>query len=619
MGSTQPISQVRSQEVNLPHARQRLVYSPLQSPSHTKGVLPTCRPSALPPRGSTLRQLLSSIEVPHTLVAGRLQLFLPIWERITSNPWVLNTVSGFRIPITGTPYQTCHVQLPTPGDPQLVDRSLSDLFQKGVIAPNSLPHSHTTFVSPIFLVPKKNGEHRVILNLRSLNQFVPHHHFKMEGAHLLKDMLQQGDWLTKIDLKEAYYALPIHLGSQYLLSFMWNEKLFHFTCLPFGLSCAPRVFTKMLKPVVALLRGRGVRLIAYIDDILIMSSSKAMSHHHTLLALDCLESLGFLVNYPKCSLTPSQSILFLGFTVNSIAMTLSLPEEKITTIQKEAHSMLTKPTVSARSIARLVGLMSASIPAVLPAPLHYRALQRAKNLAVARGGYNCTVYLKEAERQELVWWMKMIKDANGRAIKPRLPDKVIYTDASRLGWGAVHNQHQIGGLWTDAETNLHINCLELLAAWYAVQAFTLMKRDLHILLWIDNQSAVAYINHKGGNHSTQLAQLAIQFWSWALQKGITLEARHIAGKKNVQADRMSRTIQDRSDWKLRTALFHQLNILWGPLEIDLFATRISTQLPRFFSWKPEPLAEAIDAFLQDWSTVRGYANPPWCLLTRCLR
>ena len=178
---------------------------------------------------------------------------------------------------------------------------------------------------------------------------------------------------------------------------------------------------------------------------------------------------------------------------------------------------------------------------------------------------------------------------------------------------------RLGGLWTDAETNLHIICLELLAAWYAVQAFTLMKRDLHILLWIDNQSAVAYINHKGGNHSTQLAQLAIQFWSWAVQKGITLEARHIAGRKNVQADRMSRTIQDRSDWKLRTALFHQLNILWGPLEIDLFATRISTQLPRFFSWKPEPLVEAIDAFLQVWSTVRGYANPPWCLLTRCLR
>ena len=170
----------------------------------------------------------------------------------------------------------------------------------------------------------------------------------MEGAHLLKDMLQQEDWLTKIDLKEAYYALPIHLVSQYLLSFMWNEKLFHCTCLPFGLSCAPRV---LMKPVVALLRGRGVRLITYIVHI--MSSSKAMSRHHTLLALDCLESLGFLVNYPKCSLTPPQSILFLGFIVNSIAMTLSLPKEKSTTIQKEAHLMLMKLAVSTKSIARL--------------------------------------------------------------------------------------------------------------------------------------------------------------------------------------------------------------------------------------------------------------------------
>ena len=56
----------------------------------------------------------------------------------------------------------------------------------------------------------------------------------------------------------------------------------------------------------------------------------------------------------------------------------------------------------------------------------------------------------------------------------------------------------------------------------------------------------------------------------------------------------------------------------GPLEIDLFASRLTRQLPRFYSWRPDPEAEATDAFLQDWAKVRGFANPPWCLIHRCL-
>lgn len=85
---------------------------------------------------------------------------------------------------------------------------------------------------------------------------------------------------------------------------------------------------------------------------------------------------------------------------------------------------------------------------------------------------------------------------------------------------------------------------------------------------------------------------------------------------------MSRLIvRDRSDkdWQLNPAIFSKIVALWGPFHVDVFATRLSTLLPRFYSWKPEPLAEATDAFLQDWSTLRGYAHPPWCLVQCCLK
>ena len=66
------------------------------------------------------------------------------------------------------------------------------------------------FYLNLFLVPKKNGGQRPVINLKALNQYVQKQHFKMEGIHNLKDLLQPGDWLAKVDLKDAFYTIPIH-------------------------------------------------------------------------------------------------------------------------------------------------------------------------------------------------------------------------------------------------------------------------------------------------------------------------------------------------------------------------------------------------------------------------
>ena len=120
------------------------------------------------------------------------------------------------------------------------------------------------FLSPIFTIPKKNGDLRLILNLKHLNHFILKVHFKMEGVGLLPDMLMQGDWMVKLDLQEAFFAVPIHPTSQGLLSFVWQGRILSFTCLPFGLTSAPRIFTKLLKPVTAFLRERGVRWVSMV-------------------------------------------------------------------------------------------------------------------------------------------------------------------------------------------------------------------------------------------------------------------------------------------------------------------------------------------------------------------
>ena len=112
-----------------------------------------------------------------------------------------------------------------------------------------------------------------MLNLKRLNSLVPYLHFKMEGLNDLKDTLVQGDYMVKIDLKDAYLTVPLNQESQRLVSFEWKGRIFKFKVLCFGLGCAPRIFTKILKVPVSVLRRLGCRLIIYLDDLILMAQS----------------------------------------------------------------------------------------------------------------------------------------------------------------------------------------------------------------------------------------------------------------------------------------------------------------------------------------------------------
>ena len=191
----------------------------------------------------------------------------------------------------------------------------------------------------------------------------------------------------------------------------------------------------------------------------------------------------------------------------------------------------------------------------------------------------------------------------------------IETDASTTGWGATYNGTRTGGPWSNQERLLHINCQELLAATLAVQCFAKGKRNLNINLRMDSMSALTYINKMGGTMSPQLTTLAKGLWLWCMERNIS---EHLPGVMNTIADEESRVMKDRTDWMICPSVFHQINQRLGPLEIDLFASRLTTQLPDYVSWRPDPLAVTTNAFTIDWSEWKGYANPPWNLIGKVL-
>ena len=89
----------------------------------------------------------------------------------------------------------------------------------------------------------------MILNLKHLNEYVAYHHFKMDTIQTALKLLRPGCFMASVDLKDTYYSVPVAEEDTKYLKFQWEDIYFQFTCLPNGLACAPRLFTKLLKPV----------------------------------------------------------------------------------------------------------------------------------------------------------------------------------------------------------------------------------------------------------------------------------------------------------------------------------------------------------------------------------
>ena len=192
------------------------------------------------------------------------------------------------------------------------------------------------------------------------------------------------------------------------------------------------------------------------------------------------------------------------------------------------------------------------------------------------------------------------------------------------GQGGVHlakaNQQGVHGQERN-KNYVHINVLELKAIKLALLTFTKFRKINHLHLQIDNMTALSYLlkmGGGGGTHSMQLLALAKEIWDYLLSRQITITAEYIPSHLNVIADRESREIQDRSEWKLSPVIFQRVCRVLGTPDIDLFTSRTSHQVPAYMAWKPDPGSIATDALQQSWSNHFPYAFPPFCLIGRVL-
>ena len=160
----------------------------------------------------------------------------------------MNIIDGLDIPLVefvsqkSTPFPIKFSKQET----EAADEHIHKLLQKGAIIECSSINPGD-FVSTVFLRPKKDGGYRMILNLKDFNDFVEYNHFKMETLKEICASITPGCYMAVIDLQDAYLVIAITSKHHKFLKFRWRDKIYCYVVLPFGLACAPRIFTKLLK------------------------------------------------------------------------------------------------------------------------------------------------------------------------------------------------------------------------------------------------------------------------------------------------------------------------------------------------------------------------------------
>jgi len=413
-------------------------------------------------------------------------------------------------------------------DPKFLE-TLQDLCVSGVLSrvPENLVSK--VFVLHTFPVPKPDRTIRPVVDWRPLNSLLRCDHFQMEGIRTVFSLVQRGDFLIKLDIEKAYWHVRLSESSARLGAVFFRDTIWHFNCMAFGLSIAPRLFTKHLVPVVEHLRGvHHFRMVVYLDDFIQCNQSASVLKLEGATTSRLLENLGWLLSPTKCMLNPSQCAVVLGFIIDTVHMLARIPPKKLDLLKGELSRTLARARVSTltlRQLARTVGMLRSNSYAVRNTGAKLLEMQHVVRFNSRLSlPWDCVVPIPQVVLLELQFWLYSIDSWNGRSFAPFNANVVITTDASETGWGSqvispVVRSPAAQGSWSSSELSLHINELEILAVSNGLRAHVAANgwHDTSILIGIDNRCALSYLLKTSGR-ILKLARLIRKLVLWAEER-----------------------------------------------------------------------------------------------------
>ena len=565
----------------------------------------------------------SNLELP---VGGRLKHFVPQWEEMGANPFILKVLrKGYKIPFKEEVVLTLEPCMESkssnPVKDQLIEDQFQDLVEKRVLEVVPGPTYSPGFYSIIFTVPKPNGKHRPVIDLKRLNKSVDCPHFKMDDVQTVWQSLLPDHYAFSIDLKDAYLHVPIHKSSRKFLRVFRNGVVYQFRALPFGLSTAPLIFTKIVAEIKEMVHVQGINMHSFLDDWLHMVKSKSLAKVQAGYMVKLSRSLGWIVNLEKSDLRPVRQFKFIGVWWDLLNNRVFPTQQNRQKVLSVIHTFLSSDRQMARKWLCVQGCLTAQQRYVHLGRLYARApqwaLMRKWKQSVDPLWYN--VMITPEVRASLQWWRRQLQHPLGVPLVEPPYDVHIFTDASTTGWGGVAPSHTYKGLWNPEETSLSINVLELRAIINTLDRMV-YPPSTRILVASDNTTAVAYLNHQGGTHSWNLMRETYHLYQIIQERKWFVRARHIPGKFNVEADQLSRSKQDLpTEWSLHPKVAQQIFDMWFQPDVDLFATKYNNKCFKYVAPGPSEGAIAVDGLSFNLEGLEAYAYPPQQILMKLLQ
>jgi len=297
-------------------------------------------------------------ELDSDCVKGRLKKRWKFWEQLGANKFIVNLLKeGYKMPFISPPtYKNMKNNKSAYDNEIFVSATVKDLLISGSVI--EVPFE-PFIVNPLSVDTRPSGKQRLILDLRHVNQFLMKEHIRFDDWRSFQQFVRPGGFLFKFDLRKGYHHVDIAPEYQIYLGFSWKvnseRKYYVFTVLPFGLSPAPGVFTKLLRPLVSVWHKQGINIAVYLDDGAGIDYTSNCAEQASKMTRKLLIESGFVVNEDKSQWDPAMVMTWLGVELDLINNTYRITQERVSSLLSSIDFILKSPYTTARSLCRLAG------------------------------------------------------------------------------------------------------------------------------------------------------------------------------------------------------------------------------------------------------------------------
>ena len=426
-------------------------------------------------------------------------------------------------------------------------------------------------VSPFAALPKPDGGVRLIHDGSqpvgsSMNDYAHlDEHYRFQTIDDAAKLMAPGWYMAKVDLKSAYRSVPISPHSQQFTGLKWQfggGVVYFKDCkLPFGSKLAPGIFHRLTQSVKRMMAKRGFTcMVVYLDDFLLLAPTQAECQRAQTVLIQLLRKLGFQISWKKV-IDPTQCIRFLGIELDTIAMCLQLPHDRLFQIRNELLAFSQRHRATKRQLQSLTGKLNWAAAVVYGGRVFLRRIIDLTNTLQHKAD---RVRLSSEMQYDIAWWLQFMQIFNGKsALLDKQPITTVHVDACMAGCGGVYGRDWFYCNWAldwPTASDLHINYKELLALVVAATRWAPLWTNKRIYIMSDNQAAVGMLNRGTAKHPLVMHALRWLFWLSAIHN-FHLTSCYIPGVQNIAADSASRLLEPDQP----TRLLEHLPVLCYPI------------------------------------------------------